>query len=99
MGLAEVINNPRSTIVLPIKTKSKVISLKIDETLVYILDRIAYRLKINRSELIRALIKAFIMLIQSVDLDSDDPIVIEITMKKNGEEHSIALELGNGFSA
>ena len=100
MGLAEAANNTGSNIiVLPIKSKSKVISLKLNEMLVYFLDRTAYKLNTNRSELIRTLIKAFVMLTQSVDLDSDDPLVIEMTAKKNGKEHSVAIELGNGISA
>lgn len=99
MGLAEAANNTGSNIiVLPIKSKSKVISLKLNEMLVYFLDRTAYKLNTNRSELIRALIKAFIMLTQSVDLDSDDLIVMKMSVKKDGKEHSIALKLGNGFS-
>lgn len=85
-------------IIVPIRPKSRVVSVKMDETLVQILDRYATYLKArSRSELIKALLKAFILAagkIVTMNGNSSN-LVIRITVEdlETGKSNSVRISL------
>jgi hypothetical protein len=81
----------QGAIIVPIRTRSRVISLKLDEGLVPLLDRYANRLGMNRSELIRALIRSFIYLANMVDLNDPD-VVVDMLAHKDGNTYRVTID-------
>lgn len=104
-GVAEKHNNTNDLqtgrdnyIVVPIRPKSRVVSVKMDETLVQILDKYATYLNArSRSELIKALLKAFVLAagkIVSMNGNSSN-LVIRITVEdlETGKSNSVRISL------
>ncbi len=81
-----------NAIIVPLKNKSKVISLKIDEITLHILDVLSWKLKISRSELIRLLIKGFIYLVDKAGID-EDGMVIDLMINRDGEYYKVSIDL------
>lgn len=87
-----VAGSGENAIIVPLKNKSKVISLKIDEITLHLLDVMSWRLKISRSELIRLLIKGFIYLVDKAGID-EDGMVIDLMINRDGEYYKVSIDL------
>ncbi len=91
-------NERDNYIVVPIRPRSRVVSVKMDETLVQILDKYATYLNArSRSELIKALLKAFVLAagkILSMNGNGAN-LVIKITVEdlETGKSNSATISL------
>ncbi len=89
------VDNYDKVIIVPVHNKSKVISLKIDEATLNILDILAWKFKMSRSELIRLLIKAFIYLMEKRIRLDDEGTVVAMSVYGDGSRDRVLVDLKN----